>query len=100
MVRLSLTSAFVASLLAVTAFASPIERETFVKVPVKTVSVGTPSGSSLVAHGQARISKINKAAASSGVVDNDVVSISPSGRCHLALTQSREGLVHCSGQSG
>jgi hypothetical protein len=80
MVHGSLTTAFVSALLAATAFASPIERDTFVKVPIKKVARGSPSAASVVAHDQARLSAVNlksskgSSASSSGKVENDVFS--------------------------
>jgi hypothetical protein len=79
MVRLSLTTAFVSSLLAATALAGPIERENFVKVPLKKVARGTPSATSVVRHDQARLAAANLksskgGSSSSGTVENDVFS--------------------------
>jgi hypothetical protein len=79
MVHFSLTTAFVSALLAATAFASPIERDTFVKVPIKKVARGKPSAASVVAHDQARLSAVNLksskgSSGSSGKVENDVFS--------------------------
>jgi len=74
MVRLSITAAFVASLL-VTAFATPVERETFVKVPLK--KVGSASAKSLLSKDLRRLAGHNGVPtplASSGTVENDLVS--------------------------
>jgi hypothetical protein len=79
MVHFSLTTAFVATLLAATAFAGPIERENFVKVPIKKVARGTPNAASVVRHDQARLAAANLksskgGSSSSGTVENDVFS--------------------------
>jgi hypothetical protein len=68
MVRVSLTTAFVSTLLA-TAFASPVERDSFVAtVPLKRVAPAGRTSKDVVAHGASRLAKVNKLATSSGTV--------------------------------
>jgi hypothetical protein len=78
MVRVALSTAFVATLV-LSAFATPIERESFVTVPLK--KVGSASAKALVSKDLRRLDNINAGgrkasplASGSGTVENDLVS--------------------------
>jgi hypothetical protein len=59
MVCLSLTTAFVASLLVSSASASPVARDAFTVVPLQRVAPANRTVQALVAHGAARLAHFN-----------------------------------------